>query len=1237
MSETIGAAQVELGVDDSGVDAGVKRAKKTIDSLGDSARKAGKDGAEGLGGIGKEADKLDASTKRTIASIERQTMAMGKSKSEYYAARAAIAGNSAALAPYIAKMGEAERATERLAERQQMLVQAKMAVGFVVTAVAAAVAASVTGAINSADALNDMSQRLGIGVKELAKYTLAAEQSGTSMEAVAAGVKGLAGNMATHDAALKAAGITARDADGAMRQLADVFARMPDGMEKTNLAVKLFGKSGMDLIPMLNLGSKGLSEAAEKSERYAAALAAAAPLADKFNDNMAELSMNGQMFGMTLANATLPGLIAISGAMSEAAKEGNLLNVALVAVGGVMSQMFTDHDMTRAQQIAKELERLRGLMDDNVKYGTGFGLFSMGDQTKQEVNNISAKMLRLQQELADIQSAEKKAQDDAKPKTPDLSGVKEWLAEYKKLMGALGGGQDEYAKAVKASDDYIAALAKETDAIGKNVYERKYLDVAAKMQTAATQAQRDAMMKNFVAWSAATQAEEANTKAKKDNEEAAKKAVKISEEAVKSQQDYMAGIGKETESLIEKAAAAEQENARIGLTAAQLAKLTVNRYDEQIAIKMAEAATLKAMGGREAEVFMIEQQIDALQRLAGAAAARPALEASAEAVKKQGEDWKSFAGDIRSSLTDALMRGFKDGENFGENFFGTLEAVAGTTVLKFGVELLTNPIMGGIQSVAQGGSFMSGASGLANIGNAFTTGGALTSAAGGYGAFAGSSMGSALGLSEMAVIPGSGGMAAGSALTPLGTAMPYIAAAVMAYSLLKGNGGTPTQSLGHANVGYDAAGNQTSYQSQYGVSNAATDATVAGMQSSYAQTAKSLGIGTVATQFGFAANTGENSQGHNFGLSGGAVGGPQFVQGETAYSDAAMGEAASRAVFAALQGSDLPEYLAGVFDGLDASKMSGQDISNTLAFAGALKQVRDGLTSTATPISVAQDALDAIGSTAASFTTDFVAAIDVGMTPERLAQWQAAGAALGNLGDMSLTMSAAVPQLTQSTWEMWIAQTNSVRGLISTFDGSVAATHALSAANRERYATEQQLVDQISGAMSTLPAMFAGSAEQMRLSVMSTQEKSNYFVDQANSLEAQLMSATDPAKIEELARKYNDAANNAWANLDETQRAANLDQYTSNLDEINAITTEKLGKSLDEIITTSGTDLPALIATAVGDAMTAFLIAQQVVANAFQGAADTMQGAANTPVQLDVNVGFVANVSGDSQVSVVQP
>ncbi len=50
-----------------------------------------------------------------------------------------------------------------------------------------------------------------------------------------------------------------------MPGLADKFSKMPDGAEKTALAMQLFGRSGAQMLPFLNKGAAGLAELQEKA------------------------------------------------------------------------------------------------------------------------------------------------------------------------------------------------------------------------------------------------------------------------------------------------------------------------------------------------------------------------------------------------------------------------------------------------------------------------------------------------------------------------------------------------------------------------------------------------------------------------------------------------------------------------------------------------------------------------------------------------------------------------------------------------------------------------------------------------------------------------------------------------------------------------------------------------------------------------------------------------------------
>jgi len=227
----------------------------------------------------------------------------------------------------------------------------------------AAMVSFVKGTIDAADGFNDLAQSIGIGIKELAGWQLAANQSGTSIESVGKGVKGLSQYMVEHGEKLRAAGITATDANGAMVQLADLFRGMPDGVEKTALAVQIFGKAGMDMIPMLNLGSAGLAEAQEKAAEYGKRMAELAPQADKFNDKLAEMQFQLKVVGIEMASHVAGPMAQWLEANSEALR-----------IAGSFTEMLRlfvlNLDAMTTERPAEEIRRLTRAMKEYQEAGS---------------------------------------------------------------------------------------------------------------------------------------------------------------------------------------------------------------------------------------------------------------------------------------------------------------------------------------------------------------------------------------------------------------------------------------------------------------------------------------------------------------------------------------------------------------------------------------------------------------------------------------------------------------------------------------------------------------------------------------------------------------------------------------------------------------------------------------------------------------------------------------------------
>lgn len=191
-------------------------------------------------------------------------------------------------------------------------------------ATGAGLAAMAKGAIDAADNMNDLSQKTGVSVESLSKFQQAANASGTSIEGVGAAMIKLSKGMTTGKMpaidALNELGINAKDASGKLKgtdqimlEVADKFAKMPDGAQKTALAMQLFGKAGADMIPMLNGGSKAITDlSATMTGPFAKG-------ADNLNDKLAALQGKLLALGVNIGTALMPALNVIADLVLKAA------------------------------------------------------------------------------------------------------------------------------------------------------------------------------------------------------------------------------------------------------------------------------------------------------------------------------------------------------------------------------------------------------------------------------------------------------------------------------------------------------------------------------------------------------------------------------------------------------------------------------------------------------------------------------------------------------------------------------------------------------------------------------------------------------------------------------------------------------------------------------------------------------------------------------------------------------
>lgn len=178
----------------------------------------------------------------------------------------------------------------------------------------------------------DMARGAGIGVEAFQKLAYAGRMSGVETEKLSASlvkfdrmVAEAAGGNKTYMQTFEDLGIKIKDSAGNLRQpneifedVADIFHNTEDGIGKTALAVELFGKSGADLIPMLNDGKAGLKAFYAEAERLGLVLSdETTAKGDAFSDQLENIGEQVKGVKLQLGAALIPALSAAAEKISK--------------------------------------------------------------------------------------------------------------------------------------------------------------------------------------------------------------------------------------------------------------------------------------------------------------------------------------------------------------------------------------------------------------------------------------------------------------------------------------------------------------------------------------------------------------------------------------------------------------------------------------------------------------------------------------------------------------------------------------------------------------------------------------------------------------------------------------------------------------------------------------------------------------------------------------------------------
>lgn len=242
-----------------------------------------------------------------------------------------------------------EKATGHITSGAKQMEKAAASVksafgGILAGLTAAAFSGWIKGAIDAADAAVKLSQKTGLAVKDVAGMQLAYRLAGVQGDALTTSMSRLSKGVVEGNIALTALGIKTKTAGGEFRgtkdvmlELADRFQKLPDGAQKTALALQIFGKAGAELIPLLNGGAQGIRDMDAMAEKLGLTISEdTAKQAEQFNDTLDLIGMGSKGVAQGIAAQLLPTLTSLASSFLTTMTSGDKLkNTAAFLASGL--------------------------------------------------------------------------------------------------------------------------------------------------------------------------------------------------------------------------------------------------------------------------------------------------------------------------------------------------------------------------------------------------------------------------------------------------------------------------------------------------------------------------------------------------------------------------------------------------------------------------------------------------------------------------------------------------------------------------------------------------------------------------------------------------------------------------------------------------------------------------------------------------------------------------------------
>lgn len=985
-----------------------------------------------------------------------------------------------------------------------------------------AFAAMVARAIEAQAKMKDLAVEAGMTVDALSQFEPVGRTSGEGLEGIASAVGKMSrALMAARDPtsaqaqALAAINLSWKDLqnlspDEQLKRIAVAQAKFAGGTEKNAVMMEIFGKSGTKF-------QVALQEIAEQQEWAATTTQKQADAADAFMDALAMLGLRFTKFGRQIADEVLVYLNPLLKALSELPEKSystlgviDLLAGGFKYLGGIVASLWLAlQDMGDAigANMAKVAAFFRGDFDAIA------AINREREENARRNEEAYTRMWNRLREKAPTQEERDNWDLMGKPR-PDFNPdggkaikeaeaiEKQFQAEKQRLLEqiALWRDRERLGRQLMDSEKALGEIeAGKYAKLGpKRVEELKLIADRWRIEQ-----QRSADEK-FMTEARAKEAE---------------------------------ALGKEISALHEKVEAARIENETYGITASNLARLTILRLEER-------RAQLLATEGAELQVKALDVQIEKMRQLANELGKGELRQAASDAQKHFAEVWADIAARGADLFTDLVMNGrnaFDSLRSFAKQLLAEMvNLFARRWILQLGAT--GGGVMGagapGSASSAGFGTVINTLSGLGTLGTAgawlggamglFTGGAAYAAAVPGLTAFGAGSQAAMLaaqtgvfGAAGTAATAAAGAGATGvgataGTMTSVYSALAnipvwgWIAMAVIAaIAFFSGRGGGPK--VGGSYFGqYDADGNLV------GNPLAPTDNGRFFTPSQWDSHARQLVETTHVGYRELLRSFGGTDRGISFGLgmdvdpagdarsrlSGqvrGADGSVLWSVVDRSFDDKEIDSQVALAIqqmmLAGLQSSELPEAIANVLNLIVAETATSEDIQRIYQLAGAVQQLTGALTEALNPEQILSDA-----------------------NRSAIENFRLQGDALEQLADSTRLSTESLGALITATGQY----------------RNVAA----------------QLILQFQRAREQVGGNIDGAIRDIRFSVLDQQGRYDFLRQEASQLSGGINSMEDADRIVETVNRITQLSNQAFGMLSEEEQRARAEEFIRGLEEV---------------------------------------------------------------------------------------